>query len=171
MVQFRNFIIALSLSVGVIACQNAANDEAAQPPGIVGAWSLVSWRLTNAEGETTYPYGENPQGQIIYTETGEMSAQLMHPGAELGDLTGLDPVAAINRVAETFFAYYGSYTLDTALGTVTHHVRGSLAPTWVGADQVREFEFVGSNRLRLSARLGEETTVPGENVLTWERVP
>jgi hypothetical protein len=170
MVRCRDFLIALSLSVGVIACQKAANDGAAQPPGIVGAWRLVSWHLTDAEGEITYPYGESPQGQIIYTETGEMSAQLMHPGAELGDLSGLDSVTALNRIAEAFFAYYGSYTLDTALSIVTHHVRGSLAPTWVGTDQVREFEFLGNNRLQLSARLGEDI-VRGENILIWERVP
>ncbi len=169
-VQLRAFCVAFLLGVALVGCPGAANDNTSPEPGITGVWGLVSWRLADAEGEVTYPYGETPGGQIIYSATGEMSAQLMYPGAELGDLSGLDPTAAISRVSKTFFAYYGTYTVDEVAGTVTHHVRGSLAPTWVGTDQVRKFELLGNDRLSLSATMGDDTNVAGENVLVWERV-
>jgi hypothetical protein len=162
--------VGLPLAIALLACQEEARDHTAAEHGLTGVWHLVSWRLTNADGEVTYPYGETPEGQIIYTATGQMSAQLMYPGAELGDLSGLDPTAAISQVSRTFFAYYGMYTVDDEAGTVTHHVRGCLSPAWVGTDQVRQFEWLGDDRLELAARMGDDTNVAGENVLVWERV-
>jgi hypothetical protein len=159
----------LSIVVALFACQQQA-DQAERERELAGVWRLVSWQLTNAAGEIKYPYGETPEGQIIYTAGGQMSAQLMYPGAELGDMSGLDSAAAISQVSRTFFAYYGTYTVDEVAGTVTHHVRGCLRPDWVGTDRVRHFAWLDRDRISLSATLEGDTTVPGENVLVWERV-
>ncbi len=173
---FRDFCIALPLAL--VACQEGARDESLTAPDLTGTWRLVSYRLISAEGDTTYPFGETPEGQIIYTGTGdgtgEMSAHLMYPGAEPGDLSGLDATEIFARVSRTYIAYYGTYTVDGAAGTVTHHVRGSLRPTWVGTDQVREFELLGGDRLSLTASTPRGTNFSvnyvGANVLIWERV-
>ena len=93
--------IASLLSLSLIACQGAATDDSAHSD-LVGAWGLVSWRVTSADGETSYPFGETPEGQIIYSATAQMSAQLMYPGAEIGDLSGLDQTQVIRRVSRTF---------------------------------------------------------------------
>ena len=156
--------IASLLSLSLIACQGAATDDSAHSD-LVGAWGLVSWRVTSADGETTYPFGETPEGQIIYSATGQMSAQLMYPRAEIGDLSGLDQTQAIRRVARTFFAYYGTYSVDAAARTVTHHVQGSLRPSWVGTDQLRGFELLDDDRMALTVVLGDaassDTNFPG----------
>ena len=98
----------------------------------------------------------------------------MNPDADLPDVSGLTPSEALGRIATTFFGYYGTYTVDEGSGTVTHHLEGALDPTWVGTDQVREFEFVGDDRLLLSVTLDNELArdlgAAGTNVLTWERV-
>ena len=74
----------------------------------------------------------------------------------------------------TFFAYYGTYTVDESAGTVTHQLEGAMDPTYVGTDQVRQFEFVGDDRLLLTAIIDNELTREigsvGTNVLTWERI-
>jgi len=147
-----------------------ANTLVGEANPIVGTWRLVSWVVEGEDGSFRQPYGEVPGGQIIYTSSGRMSAQLMKPGAELDNLDGLDATEAISRVAKTFFAYYGRYTVDEAAGTVTHHVEGCLAPTWVGTDQVRAFRFEDTDHLVLSARLDESTNVPGTNELLWKRI-
>ena len=63
----------------------------------------------------------------------------------------------------------GTYTLNVAEMTVTHHVEGSLAAGWVGGDQLRYFEFV-DDRLVLKTppmRTADGTRVV--NTLVWRR--
>lgn len=177
--RFRDLCIALPLVIGLGGCGDAPGDETSSAPDLVGLdlvgeWRLVSWHLDVPGGDRTYPFGETPEGQIIYTAGGEMSAHLMYPGAEPGDLSGLDATAVLAEVARTYVGYYGSYTVDEAAGTVTHHVRGSLRQSWVGTDQVRDFEMIGGDRLSLTANTPPETefstNYAGANVLIWERM-
>ena len=46
---------------------------------IIGTWRLISWERHSSNGEVTHPFGENPYGLLIYTETGHISAQIMRP--------------------------------------------------------------------------------------------
>ncbi len=78
-------------------------------------------------------------------------------------------------VLSRYFAYYGTYAVDRNAGTVTHHLLGSLEPSWVGTDQVRKLEFLGPDRLQLMAEIAaddalEAAGASGSNVLVWERV-
>ncbi len=48
---------------------------------LIGSWSLESYSETDVEtGEVTYPMGRNPEGLILYTTDGYMSAQLGNNG-------------------------------------------------------------------------------------------
>lgn len=124
-------------------------DAAAQVERFLGAWSLIEW-TNERNGETFYPYSQNPAGQIIYTDTGRMTAALMNPPESPGD------------PPQQIVAYWGSYTLDVAAGTVTHHVEGSTSGGMIGTDQVRSFRFEGNDRIVLSPG--------GQSELTWIRV-
>ncbi len=57
---------------------------------LIGAWKLVSYVEEPVDGSAPfYPMGEEPQGIIMYTPDGYMSAQLMHPGRpKFGQATG-----------------------------------------------------------------------------------
>jgi hypothetical protein len=61
-------------------------------------------------------------------------------------------------------SYFGTYTVDEAAKTVTHHMEGALSPNDVGRDRVRWYTFVG-NRLELL------TSQTAKNPLVWERLP
>ena len=138
-----------TLLVVVLVGASVPADASAQVERFLGAWTLVEW--TNVRnGETVRPYGDSPAGQIVYTSTGRMTAALMRPPESPGE----DP--------RQFTAYWGSYTVDIAAGTVTHHVEGSVSGRMIGTDQVRSFRFEGENRLVLSPG--------GQSELTWERV-
>lgn len=138
---------------------------------IIGAWKLLSFEVRNSNGEVTHPFGEDPDGSIIYTESGRFSAQLFRPGRPefaSGDQTqGTDEEIKANY--EGFISYFGSYELDPANSFVIHHVEGSLFPNWQGQPQKRFLELQGS-RLTLST----PPTVWGGGeivaVLVWERV-
>ncbi|HVP20762.1 MAG TPA: lipocalin-like domain-containing protein [Anaerolineaceae bacterium] len=139
---------------------------------IIGEWKLISFETHTGSGDVSYPFGEDPQGCIIYAESGRFSVQLMRtnrPHFASGDqLKGT--VGEIEANYQGCIAYYGSYTIDRDGGFLVHHVEGSLFPNWEGQDLKRYFELSG-NRLKL-------TTPPtlwgggGEIVgmLEWERI-
>lgn len=142
----------------------------------VGAWHLVSWTVKADDGTTTYPFGEQAQGQIVYTSSGQMSVQLMRPGADLSRFADLDGVSALDELGRTtFFAYWGTYEVDDTAKTVTHHVEGSLSPTWVGTAQIRGYRFESEDRLVLTPQPEDAEHQAGldltqVNKLIWERV-
>jgi len=138
---------------------------------LIGAWKLISFEIQKADGEVIYPFGENAQGSIIYTETGLVSAQVMRPGRPLfasGDMMQ-GTTEEIEANYKGFISYYGPYEFDSENGFVVHHVEGSLFPNWEGQTQKRFCELSG-NRLKLST---PPTPYGGRElvgVLLWERI-
>lgn len=109
----------------------------------------------------------------MYDAQGHMNGQVMQrerPPLPKGrdDQNARDAYHAILR---GYIAYFGTYDIDKATGTITHHVQGSLIPDWVGTAQVRLYEFSNNgNQLILrtppSSLRGE--VLRGE--LIWEKL-
>ena len=140
-------LVLLAASAGPATAQ-ASGGTSVGVERFLGSWELVEWVARNRQGEPTHPYGENAQGQITYTADGRMSAHLMRPPADPSD------------APPQHLAYWGTFTLQAAAGTVTHHVIGADRADWIGSDQVRQFRFEGRDRLVLSL---------GQQHLTWRR--
>ena len=93
-------------------------------------------------------FGADPIGLLIYTDQGFFSAHIMGKDRENHAVpiplrgTDAEKVAA----NDSYIGYCGSYDLEH--DRVTHHVRVSLFPNWVGNDQVRQVEIEG-DRLTL----------------------
>ncbi|WP_075619114.1 lipocalin-like domain-containing protein [Paenisporosarcina indica] len=106
---------------------------------VIGVWSLVSYHVTDAEGNKTYPMGEDCTGYIMYHHEGFMSAQMMSQGRSAyasGALhTGTKEEMA--AAAEGYLAYCGPYEVDEENKIVTHHMAVSMNPTWLGDTQPR----------------------------------
>lgn len=68
-------------------------------------------------------------------------------------------------------SYYGSYSLDTQAGTVSHWVESAMAPDMIGGTQVRGYRFLSPDRIELSVVSNSEglSNTAGD-VLVWERV-
>jgi lipocalin-like protein len=136
----------------------------------VGTWRLVSAEFRSGDGQIVYPYGREPVGLLVYDAHGYMTGQIMgserpaFPSAQGSS----DSPEALKAVLKSYIAYFGTYEVDADNNTITHHVRGSLVPDWVGSDQVRFFAFAG-NQLTLSTPPleGRKATITG--VLVWER--
>ena len=138
---------------------------------IIGAWKLISFEIQNSKGEVIYPFGENAQGSIIYTESGRFSAQVIRPNrpqfASGDQMKGTAEEIKANY--EGVVSYYGPYELDSENSFVIHHVEGSLFPNWEGQPQKRFYEL-SDNRLKLST---PPTFWGGGKVvavLLWERI-
>ena len=114
----------------------------------VGTWRLVSFEgRPEGGGAFFYPLGPDAIGQLMYDRAGNMGVHLLkldRPRFASGDRrrgTDAEVLAAFDGI----IAYFGTYTIDPAKGTVTHHVRGSSFPNWEGGDQVRIYEIEGDH--------------------------
>jgi hypothetical protein len=136
----------------------------------VGTWRLISFESRDEVGNVQYPFGPKVAGQLSYDADGNMSALVIGttvPRFAADDLRkGTD--AEVRAAFESGVSYFGTYRVDVASGTVTHHVLGATFPNWVGTNQVRYFRAEG-RRLTLSAPpmpVGGHQVTP---TLVWER--
>jgi Lipocalin-like domain len=138
---------------------------------ILGAWALVSYELRAIDGTLIeYPFGDDAQGFLIYTDDGYMSAQLMrrdrppydHPSSAGGTI---EQSAA---AARGYLAYSGPFDVDEDNGTVRHHASISLYPNWAGGDQVRHADL-RDGRLVLVADIVGASGSRARATLTWGR--
>ena len=154
----RGFIIVLIAgfcgSCGLAPPKPVANANVRSPESdLIGTWRIVlaDDRPNNREA-WVHSYGHHPRGFLIYDASGHMSIQFgsdlpTAPFASGDDFSETD--AEARHAYEYYFAYFGTYTVDVSRGIITHHVEGSLQPSYTGTDQERPFKLVG-DRLELS---------------------
>lgn len=139
---------------------------------LIGAWKLISYEERPVDGSPSFfPMSETPQGIIMYTPDGYMSAQLSQPNRPpfaSGDwFKGTD--ADYKREASTYIAYTGEFHVDEEKQTLTHSMFISLFPNWIGQTQPRVVRIDG-DRLHLSTaapiQSGGKTV---NSYLEWQR--
>jgi Lipocalin-like domain len=134
----------------------------------VGTWKLVSIDQRSARGELVSPPAgslASRTGYLIYDAAGYMAVSIMPVGRK--KYAGPQPTDEEAKAAMTgYAAYFGTFTIDGAAGTVTHHLHGSLNPG-MASEQKRSFEFAG-NRLTLKPPAAANGN---QSRLTWERMP
>jgi len=123
------------------------------PPGrgsareqLFGSWELQSRTVTRANGEPIADpvLGAQPIGRLFYDASGHMALQMMRQGRRQAITEPANPEDAKNaRVILGYDAYFGTFTVDEAAGTVTHHVQSSLFPEDLGKDFTRSFRVNG----------------------------
>jgi hypothetical protein len=113
---------------------------------LIGAWKLVSYVEKPVDGSAPfYPFGENPNGIIMYTPDGFMSAQLCRPDRAnfaAGDWSKGTP-AEYEAEASSYIAYTGPFNVDEEKQTSTHSMFISLFPDWTGQTQPRVVRIEG----------------------------
>jgi hypothetical protein len=119
---------------------------------LVGAWHLAS--IVGPDGKLVT--AGVPVGMLIYTRDGHMSVQLMYPKSSSS--------LSNEYVRNGYEASFGSYDINEATHTVTHHVQGSnTGDLLIGKDLPRIVQFSADGRLVIrSARPDEHWSV------TWE---
>ncbi|MCB1679379.1 MAG: lipocalin-like domain-containing protein [Halioglobus sp.] len=135
-----------------------------------GVWQLESWTIGYSDRDAfTYPFGEEPQGLLLYSPAGWMSASISAAQrAALPDGVSLRQLPAAKRAAafSSYFHYAGRYRVVD--GDVVHYVTQSLNPNFVGTQQLRHAELDGQT-LVLSGKdqVGE---VIRFHSLVWHRI-
>jgi hypothetical protein len=140
-------------------------------PTLAGSWKLISFHSKDSTGQTTYSFGKDAQGRLIYEPNGRMAVQLMNPNRPR--FASGDPLvtseAEVRAAFGGYTAYYGTYSVNPDEQAIVHHIEAALLPNWVGTDQRRQFEFDGKYlTLKGDLLLGG---VQGVGSLVWERLP
>jgi hypothetical protein len=160
-VRLAALIPALTLLAAAAPGQTRNQGKLAQQ--LVGSYKLISYISYDEKGgETKMPY---TVGQISYDRAGRMSANLMR--GDRARITGSPASEAERATAYSgYISYFGSYTVDEAQRTVTHHVEGAMNPNMVGSNLVRHVEFSpDGGSLFLSVKSGDRVT----GRLRWDR--
>jgi hypothetical protein len=162
----RRIAISTIASAAIVTAQTVKSKNQ-----LAGTWRLVSCVRTHADGSTSFPWGENPVGQIIYMSNKRMSAQIMRPGRSSTVPPGVDYGSSkatdqeIREAVSGYVSYFGTYSVDEEARTVSHTLEGALVPGWVGTTLLRAFLIDASGQLILTRE------IPGEkDVLLWRRM-
>ena len=126
----------------------------------VGSWELESIEARTEAGEwvpTSFSLGGQPVGLIMYDGRGNMAVQIT--SIPRSDATPGQSTEVVNGYA----AYFGTYEVNAAAATVTHHRRHHINPDLEGVSVVRHFHFSG-NRLTLTVAPEKELR------LSWVRI-
>ena len=89
---------------------------------IVGTWKLTSSKLLGADGQPSYPLGQEPQGMLTYFEDGRMTVQNIPADGTLYQSAEGDTIAL-----ETYGAYSGTYEL-VGENKIVHNIENSIQP-------------------------------------------
>ena len=120
---------------------------------LIGAWRLAAIAGSDGQPVTT----ALPLGMLIYTRDGHVSVQLMYPKSACS--------LSNEYVHDGYEASFGSFDMNEAAHTVTHHIIGSNTGTLlVGKDLPRVYQFSPDGNLIIkSARSDEHWSVRWEH--------
>ena len=130
---------------------------------LVGAWKLVSFEETSPDGQRRQPYGPDPVGILIYTDTGYMCVQIMRPDRSPLPDVAFEKIGAdqIKEAVGGFTGFSGTYQIDSDNHVVIHHVQTHVLPGSVGKNLRRTYELTGDTLV-----LRPSPT----RAVTWERL-
>ena len=136
-----------------------------------GTWHLVRWEIAYDDGRaTSYPFGPDASGLILYTPDGHMSACIARAArpALSSESVRSAPVQERLDAFESYFQYAGTFEVRERQGQaeVVHRVSHALNPNFRGSEQVRQMHLDASGQLTLSA----SDRLPGSDALRHHRL-
>lgn len=136
---------------------------------LMGGWTLIDWVITAPDGRETRPFAPAPNGSIMYTPDGLMSATIQASGRAAFPSEDIrkQPAELKAKAFDSYFHYAGTWSVRG--DSIVHHVTSAMNPNMIGTEQVRLVTLQG-NVLTLSA---DETLEGGRGVrhhaLRWQR--
>lgn len=159
-------LAAALLLVGLAAFgENAAAQSAKQ---LAGAYSGVSFTVTDPAGKTVLPFGPNPRAMLILTEDGHYTLVVMRES--------LPKFASNNRTVATAeenqavvagsLGHFGKYTVDENDRSITFHVDSATFANWDKLPQKRSLALNGDQlSYKVAAASGGGTAE-----VVWKRI-
>jgi hypothetical protein len=138
---------------------------------LLGTWRLVSREDRTASGERRIDpaLGADPIALLVYDRGGNFAAQFMKRDRRTD--AGVPAASGLpnnSRAVGGYDAYFGSYTVDDAAGTVTQRLQGALSPENVGLVLTRSMQ-VSDDELVIQLDTASADGTPVVRTLRWRR--
>lgn len=164
----KKFIVSNVMLFSLISF--AQTNSIKKSDSFIGSWSLVSITNIYQDGTKVQPYGEKPDGLLIFDEYGNYAIQILkknRPFIASGNKNTSTPEENI-AIVKGFNAHYGHYFVDSNAKTISFNVLHASFPNWENKVQKRTFSYV-NNVLKY---IVTNTTQGGKSVLAevvWKR--
>ena len=138
---------------------------------LIGTWRLVSREDRTASGERRIDpaLGADPIALLVYDRGGNFAAQFMKRDRRSdGPAPGAPGAPNNSRAVGGYDAYFGSYTVDDAAGTVTQRLQGALSAENVGLVLSRSMQVTG-DELVIQLDTASADGTPVVRTLRWTR--
>lgn len=139
---------------------------------IIGTWSLVNFEIEGIKDSSfLYPYGNNPNGYLHYTDDGYMFGIITNQ--ERSNFLSEDIKGGTTKEKEDAFStclsYCGRYEVQEKNAQIIHHIKASSFPNWTGRSVIRMFT-IKANQLTLTTPTMQINAQNCVGVLTWIKV-
>jgi hypothetical protein len=123
---------------------------------LAGAWALVSWEQTNADGSRLQQFGINPRGLAFFDTAGHYIISVMRSDRANYQIDNFGQIAQISAeearaTALGTITYFGTYAVNETDRAMAMHVEASSFPNWSDTNQERFFEIT-QDQLKLIVR-------------------
>jgi hypothetical protein len=162
--------LMLAGTVGLTAGTASAEVPSNGVKAFLGAWTLISIDTILPDGSVTL-WMNRPKphtGLLVYSPQGLMSIQIASARAPR---TAADPALTLEEKAayfDSYYGYFGTFEVDEAASTVTHHPISSLRQQEVGVAFKRHYDFAGDT-LTLNTENSLSAPANSHNRVVWRR--
>jgi hypothetical protein len=163
-------VLIAAASIGLLSRRAQAQDSMPGRAQLIGTWRFVSATQLLADG-TSRPdpqTGANGAGYLMYTETGHLCAVIANPERPVWRAPATPSDSDVRQAFSGLVAYCGTYDVNQAEGSVTHHIELDREPGLTGTNRKRFFTRSGA-RLVLRAAPPLPNGVR-EWTIVWQRV-
>jgi hypothetical protein len=136
----------------------------------VGVWALQSFTEVLSDGSSVEPMGKSPQGFLLYTEEGLVSAQLTGRTSGSDELSSREAGASGGnpKNKSTYIGYCGTFSVNLNLQEIVHIPLVAHDTSLVGKALRRKFHF-NADQLTLIISIPEALEGTIESRLIWRR--
>ena len=137
---------------------------------LIGTWRLVSREDRTGSGERRIDpgLGADPIALLVYDRGGNFAAQFMKRERRSAPVAAGPSAPNNSQAVGGYDAYFGSYTVDDAAGTVTQRLQGALSAENVGLVLTRAMQVIG-NELVIQLDTASADGTPVVRTLRWTR--
>ena len=113
--------------------------------------------------------GDDPVALLFYDRSGHFAAQFMKRDRTAAVADSQPSAPNNSRAVGGYDAYFGTYSIDDAKGTVTQRLVGALSKENVGLVLTREM-LVKGDTLTIEVQTRSPQGEPVTRTLSWKRV-
>lgn len=133
---------------------------------VVGLWSLVSQSVEKPDGSRVERFGATPKGIACFDQGGRFSMIMMR--SDLPKIASNNAMTATDAESKAILqgstAFFGSWSVDEATGTMLNRVDGATYPNWDGTDLKRTLSISGDEmKVCVPSQIG------GTSCAVWRR--